>query len=309
MSIHRDQHSSSAAFSDIQERTATVSVFYDYLELTKPRLLSLVLLSTSVGFYLAMRRGVSFSYFFGVILATAFVGAGAMALNQVMEWKSDAKMIRTRNRPVAAGRLSPAKGLIFGLLTTIIGIAYLFFFANRGSAFFAGLTSFSYLLFYTPLKKWTSLATFAGAIPGALPPLIGWSAAGGDLNIQALSLFLIIFFWQVPHFLSIDCMYKTDYERAGFPTLAVVDKSGRVAGRQMALNVSALLCVSLLPTILGMTGSVYFFGTFLLGICFAAVIVYALPNLDERARFVLRASVAYLSLVFILMVGDKGIGF
>ncbi len=300
-----NHHSESVALPKAFLRSGTIQ---DYLELAKPRLLSLVLLSASVGFYLAARN-ISFLSYFGVILATAFVGAGAMALNQVMEHEADAKMIRTRNRPVAAGRLMPVQGLIFGLTATFAGIAYLFFSVNPQSAVFAALTSLSYLLVYTPLKKRTSLATFAGAIPGALPPLIGWSAAGGEFNIQALSLFLIIFFWQVPHFLAIDWMYKADYARAGFPTLAVLDPDGKIVGRQMVLNMSALLCVSLLPTIFGMTGSVYFFGVFLLGICFAAVIIYALPNLDERARYVLRASVAYLTLVFILMVGDKGTGF
>lgn len=300
-----NHHSESAALPKAFSRSGT---FQDYLELAKPRLLSLVLLSASVGFYLAARN-ISFLSYFGVILATAFVGAGAMALNQVMEHEADAKMIRTRNRPVAAGRITPVHGLIFGLAATFSGIAYLFFSVNPQSAVFAALTSLSYLLIYTPLKKRTSLATFAGAIPGALPPLIGWSAAGGEFNVQALSLFLIIFFWQVPHFLAIDWMYKADYARAGFPTLAVLDPDGKIVGRQMVLNMSALLCVSLLPTIFGMTGSVYFFGVFLLGICFAAVIIYTLPNLDERARYVLRASVAYLTLVFILMVGDKGTGF
>ncbi len=281
------------------------SVWFYYLELTKPRLLFMVILSTAVGFYLAPDFAFNPIRFLLCAVATACVGGGAMALNEYMEWETDAKMFRTMNRPIPAGHVSPLNALLFGVFLSFFGFLIFAFLVNPLSLFFALATSLSYLLCYTPLKRKTSLATFAGAIPGALPPLIGYSAAGGALNHQALSLFLIMFFWQVPHFLSIDWIYRSDYERAGFPTLAVTDPEGKIVGRQMLVNMSALLCVSLLPTLFGLTGALYFFGAFSLGICFAVVIARAIPNLNEKARYVLRGSIAYLGFLFILMAINK----
>ena len=277
----------------------------NYFELTKPRLLFVVLLSAAVGFYLGSQRVFSQLTFALSVVATAFVGGGAMALNEYLERESDAKMFRTMNRPIPANHIAPERALIFGIAISAIGFLMFAVFVNWISFAFALATSVSYLFFYTPLKKKTSLATFVGAIPGALPPLIGWSGATGAINHQALSLFVIVFFWQIPHFLSIDWMYRSDYKRAGFPTLAVKDHEGKTVGRQMVVNMSALLCVSLLPTIFEMAGSVYFFGVFALGISFAGVILYALHDLNERARYVLRASVAYLTLLFVLIAIDK----
>ncbi len=275
----------------------------DYIELLKPRLLTMALLSTSVGFYVALNGGFSILVLLGVVLSTAMVAGGAMALNQCFEHESDAKMSRTQNRPIPAGRLSFGRALIFGLGISLLGFAYLVCGVNWQSALAAGFSWLIYLLVYTPLKKKSSLATFVGAVSGALPPLIGWFAAGGESGVQALVLFLIIFFWQIPHFLAIDWMYRSDYVRAGFATLAVLDPDGRRVARQM--NLSALLCVSLLPSVFGVTGMVYFFGAFLLGLSFAWVVIFVLGNLDERARYAFRASVVYLALLLLFMVGDK----
>ena len=283
---------------------STVSVTH-YIQLAKPRVLSMVLISMAVGFYLAGAQAMNWMQFGLAIAGTALVGAGAMCLNEYLEWKSDAKMNRTKNRPIPAGKVTPAHALQIGLALTATGSLWLLFLVNPASFGLALATSVSYLAAYTPLKKVTSLATFAGAISGALPPLIGWTAAGGTLGIQAFSLFLIIFFWQMPHFLAIDWMYRGDYARAGFKTLAVIDATGKMVARQMAVNMSALLCVSLLPAVFQIAGPVYFFGAFALGICFAVVVVSALSNLDERARYVLRASVIYLPLVLMLMAIDR----
>ena len=274
-----------------------------YVELTKPRLLLMVLLSTAVGFCMAPSgRWMDFAL---TVLATAFVGGGAMALNQYLECESDAQMTRTQNRPIPAGLISPARALFFGLVTSLSGFLLFAVFLNWLSAFFALATSVIYLAAYTPLKKRSSLATFVGAVSGALPPLVGWSAAGGNLDGGAISLFLILFFWQLPHFLSIDWMYRADHARAGFRTLSVIDPAGDMVARQMVVNMSALFCVSLLPTIFGLASGTYFFGAFLLGIGFSAAIVFALPNLNERARYVLRASIFYLALILVLMVSNK----
>jgi len=277
----------------------------DYFELTKPRLVSLVLLSTTVGFYLAYPAGISSFSFVLTLIATAFVAGGSMALNQFLEREADAKMIRTQTRPLPSGRLKPSEALLFGLITSISGFILFIFFVNLTSALLAFLTWASYLFIYTPLKSRTSLSTIIGAIPGALPPMIGFAGASGTINFHSFLLFMIIFFWQLPHFLAIAWMYRTDYARAEQPILSVVDREGKFVARQMILNMCALMPVSLLPTIFGLTGIVYFFGAFVLGLCFAAVIIFSANNLDLRARFVLRASIVYLAALLILMVIDK----
>ncbi len=277
----------------------------DYFELTKPRLVSLVLLSTTVGFYLAYLAGISSFSFVLTLIATAFVAGGSMALNQFLEREADAKMIRTQTRPLPSGRLKPSEALLFGLITSISGFILFIFFVNLTSALLAFLTWASYLFIYTPLKSRTSLSTIIGAIPGALPPMIGFAGASGTINFHSFLLFMIIFFWQLPHFLAIAWMYRTDYARAEQPILSVVDREGKFVARQMILNMCALMPVSLLPTIFGLTGIVYFFGAFVLGLCFAAVIIFSANNLDLRARFVLRASIVYLAALLILMVIDK----
>ncbi len=282
----------------------TVNVGH-YLALTKPRLVSLVLLSTTVGFYLASSVGMNSFSFVVTLIATALVAGGSMALNQFLEREIDAKMIRTQNRPLPAGKLEPNEALWFGALTSLFGFLIFIFFVNPPSTLLAFATWASYLFIYTPLKRKTSLSTIVGAIPGAIPPMIGWTGASASLGFNAFLLFMIIFFWQLPHFLSIAWMYRADYERSGQPILSVLDREGKFVARQMIVNMCALMPVSLLPTIFGLTGTIYFFGAFALGIGFAAAIIFAAVDLDARARYVLRASVIYLAALLILMVIDK----
>lgn len=285
------------------KETQKTSLLGLYLQLTKPRLLCMVLVSTMVGYLLQSME--SWARFLTMLLATSFVGGGAMAINEYMECESDAKMRRTENRPIPAGEISARNALLFGLGISFVGFFIFSVYINFLSMLMALSTSVIYLLIYTPLKKMTSFATFIGAISGALPPLIGWTAAGGIINHQALILFMILFFWQIPHFLSIDWMYRADYLRAGFKTLSVLDPNGSMVARQMIANMSALFCASLLPTIFQITGTVYFFTAFILGSLFSGVIVYSLSNLNERARLVLRASVIYLPLLLLFMMIDK----
>jgi heme o synthase len=282
-----------------------VSGVSDYVPLMKPRLVSMVLLSAFAGFYLGSRASINVRSIFFTLLATAFVAAGAMALNQFLERRTDAMMVRTQNRPIPSGRLIPLKAFVFGSLISIIGFALFAFFVNGTSLFLALLTWGSYLFVYTPLKSRTSLSTIAGAIPGALPPMIGWAGASGEIHFHAFLLFMIIFFWQMPHFLAIAWIYRDDYARAAQPVLSVLDREGSFVARQMILNVCALMPVSLLPTIFGLTGKVYFFGAFLLGLSFAGVIIFAASSLDQRARLVLRSSIIYLALLLAFMIFNK----
>jgi len=287
-------------------RNDGVSHLADYLQLIKPRLVFMVLLSAMTGYYLSSSHfGADSLRFWMMLLGTALVACGSMSLNEVLEIDTDSKMLRTQNRPLPAGRLSVRQALIFGTTASVLGLAVFIFGVNWISAGLAFSTWAGYLFVYTPLKAKTSLSTIVGAVPGALPPLIGWASASGFVNVQGLVLFLILFFWQLPHFLAIAWMYREDYERAGLPILSVVDREGKFVSRQMILNMCALMPVSLLPTMFMLSGPVYFFGAFALGILFAAVIIYASSNLDLRARYVLRTSVFYLASLLILMAVDK----
>ena len=288
------------------------SRFSDYMELSKARLVSLVLLSAAVGFFLAPRTGpagvaagMDFPLFFVSLLGTAFVAAGSMSLNQWMERREDAEMKRTAARPLPAGRMQPLEALFFGTGISLAGFLILFFAVNAVAAFLAVLTLISYLLLYTPMKRMTSLCTVVGAIPGAIPPLIGWAAATGKAPFEAWVLFTIIFLWQMPHFLAIAWICRKEYESAGFKMLSVVDPSGAQVGRQIILYSAALLPVSLLPSIFGLTGKIYFFGALGLGawVCFLSV--RSFRSLDQKARPFFRASILYLALLLILMVVDK----
>lgn len=288
----------SFAFSAARARAA------EYLELTKMRLVSLVLLSTAVGFFLGGR------HFDGILFAislagTGLVAAGSMALNQWWERREDAQMARTMNRPLPASKLSPAEAFWFGIILSAAGLALLYSQVNFETAFLAGLTLVTYVLFYTPLKKTTSLSTIVGAVPGALPPLIGWAAAAGTTSFEAWLLFAIIFLWQMPHFLAIAWLYRKDYAAAGFKMLSVTDPSGRQVSRQILLYSLALLPVSLLPSALGLLGLLYFLGALLFGLGFIALSVESLKNLDQKAGVLFRASILYLSGLLLLMVLDK----
>jgi len=278
----------------------------DFLELTKPRVTSLVLTTTAVGFY--MRSGPDFAGLLLVhtILGTALVAGGASAANQYLERARDARMLRTRERPLPGARLAEADALMFTVALSLVGVAYLGLFTNLLTGALAALTIVLYVFVYTPLKTRTALATVIGAVPGAAPPVLGWTAAGGSLDGAAGALFAIVFLWQLPHFLAIAWLYDEDYHRGGFSPLTIRNAGPGNASRQIILYCCALLPVSLLPTSLGLTGTVYMFGALLAGIVyFGYGIAVALFRSPTAARRLLRASVLYLPAVFLLMVIDR----
>jgi protoheme IX farnesyltransferase len=280
-------------------------VLRDFLALTKPRLNFLVLLSALAGFELG-RKG-PFSFFALLEFAAAlFALAGASsALNMWMERDADSRMGRTKLRPLAAGRLAPATGLLFGLLLSVAALLWLQLRVNTLTAWLGFATWFSYLAVYTPLKRLTSFSTIVGAVPGALPPVMGWTGAGNPLSAEALALFVILFLWQIPHFLAIAVMYEDEYKQAGFKVMPFVQ--GREAtGRQMVLYALALLPASLWIFKLGLAGRFYFLTALLLGLGYTASALYA-SRVPQRtaARSLLLTSVFYLPLLLLVMLLDR----
>lgn len=282
------------------------SRFADYITLTKPELTSLSVVTALAGFYLATFRGFDVVLFSHTFLGTALIGAGAGALNQYMERDFDRKMKRTERRPLPSGRLSPAEVLVFGVSLAVVGILELFSFVNPLSGFLGCATISTYLFLYTPLKRITPFATVIGGIPGALPPMIGWAAVRNEISIEAWILFAILFFWQIPHFLSLAWMYRKDYARAGYPMLTVVDESGASTSRQILIYSLALLPATALLSVVGLTGTVFMFGALLLGAAFllnGILLAIAKSNVWARREFF--ASLLYLPMVLGLMVLDK----
>lgn len=275
-----------------------------FVQLTKPRITVLVVLTTLVGFLVAAPRPLPVLLLLQVLVGTALAAGASGALNQWAERRADAEMRRTARRPLPSGTLTPREALVFGLLLTAAGTAYLALTAGPLASAVAALTVFSYLLLYTPLKRVTSLATLVGAVPGALPPLIGWAAARGRLGVEAWVLFGIVFLWQMPHFLALAQLYRADYARAGFRMLTVEDAGGASAGRQALLYALALVPVSLLPTPLGMAGGVYFVGALVLGIGFllSGVGMALDPSSPAAARRLFHASLLYLPAVCVLLL-------
>ena len=240
------------------------------------------------------------------LIGTALVASGTNAFNQLRERDVDALMRRTRGRPLPSGRLAPRAAALFAGAISVVGVAYLAWRVNTLTAALAALTLASYVLLYTPLKRRTSLNTLVGAVPGALPILGGWTAAGGRIDVAALSLFWILFLWQLPHFLAIAWLYREDYLAGGLKMLGGGDEGGRDTARMVVLYALALLPISLLPTMLGVTGTLYFFGALVLGITYAAVgatlLTAATPARAWRVFFV---SIVYLPALLTLMVLDK----
>jgi len=282
------------------------SKLLDFWELTKPRITLVIGLTTLVGFFLGARGVLDAARLAHTLIGTALTAAGASALNMVLERELDAKMRRTRNRPLPAGRLQFGEALIFGVALAASGVLYLTLATNQLAGLLAAVTLSSYLFAYTPLKRHTSLCTVIGAVPGALPVAGGWAAARGTLEVEAWLLFAIVFFWQLPHFLALAWMYREDYTRGGFPMLPTIDPEGESTVRQIVLNTLALLPVSLAPTMIGLAGSVYFFGALILGLAFLGLSLYftaARTNLAAR-RFYL-ASVIYLPALLTLLLADR----
>ncbi len=275
----------------------------DYLELTKPSVTWLILMSTSVGFYLGAAGGLDLVLLFHALLGTALPAGGTAALNQWMERDADAKMHRTRQRPLPAGRLAPAPAFWFGLALAVAGVAHLAAMVNLLTASLAAFTCSSYLLCYTPLKSRTPHATLVGAFPGAMPILMGWTAATGRLALEGWFLYALLFFWQFPHFLAIGTLYREDYARAGTRMLPVVQPQGPAVGRQIVGCTLALLLVSAAPAFLGLLGKIYLIGALALGLAFVyAGLQLVASNTKRHARRLLLASVVYLPLVYGLMI-------
>ena len=274
----------------------------DFFELTKPNITLLVLVTTLVGFYLGSRDGIRLLLLLHTIVGTALVASGASALNQYVERDLDGRMIRTRNRPLPDGRVLPIEALLFSTVISAIGTAYLVYFVNLLTGLLGLLTLAAYIFVYTPLKTRTAWCTLIGALPGAAPPMMGWAAAKGDLDVIALSLFAILFLWQMPHFFAIAWIFTDDYARGGF----LIQGKGESTARQIILYCSALIPISLLPTVFGVTGRIYLLGAVLLGFVYLGYgYAVALFRSNIHAHRLLRISVIYLPALLVLMMVDK----
>jgi len=286
--------------------TGTLRRAADFFELAKPRVVLMVLLTTFVGFYLGSEQVPDYLVLVQTLIGTALAAGGTLALNQYMERDSDAVMQRTRRRPLPDGRLLPREAVWFGIAVTIFGLGYLALAVNLLSACVTAFITISYLLFYTPLKRRSSLCMLVGAVPGALPPVIGWVATRGSLDVDAWVLFAIMFLWQVPHTLAIARLYREDYAKAGIMFLPVIEPEGSSTHRQIISHSAALLAVSLLPTLLGIAGAIYFAAAFVLGVGFiTSGIALALNSTLANARRLLFASLVYLPVLLLVMALDR----
>lgn len=280
----------------------------DYFELTKPRITWLILMSTAVGYYfgIASWRDVNWVSLLHTILGTGLIASGTAALNQWYEREADRQMRRTNRRPIPSGRVTAGRALVFGSALSVAGFVELWLGVNLLSGVLGALTLLSYLFLYTPLKQKSWISTTVGAVPGAMPPMIGFAAAAGAITFEAWVLFFILFLWQFPHFYSIAWMYREDYARAGIRMLPVVEPSGRSTARQIVICGMALIPVSLAPSMVGMTGWIYLVGAFALGCYFLySGVRVALDRTVLRARTVLLVSVVYLPLLYCLMLVDR----
>jgi protoheme IX farnesyltransferase len=282
------------------------SMFSVLSELMKARLTTLVLVTTVVGFYAGWKGPMDGLLLLHTLLGTALLAGGAAALNQLLEKDLDARMRRTQDRPLPSGRLTPDTVLIIGGVCSAAGLVYLALAVNLLTSLLGAATLVSYLFVYTPLKRVTTLNTAIGAIPGALPPLMGWTAAQGEITTAGWSLFAILFFWQLPHFLAIAWIYREDYARGGFAMLPVIDPEGGRTGRQAVSHTLGLLPISLCPALFGIAGVVYFFGAFVLGSVFLWFSIrFARELTIARARQLFFYSIIYLPLLLGLLVLDK----
>lgn len=279
----------------------------DFVALTKPRVVAMVVLTTFFGYYLGAARG-AFEWLrlAWTLAGTSLAAGGTLALNQYLERDRDARMHRTRKRPLPEGRLAPADALAFGIALTAAGILLLVAGSNLLAAAVTAATSVSYLFAYTPAKVRTPLSTLIGAVPGALPPLTGWAAASGDLGAAAWALFAIMFVWQIPHALAIAQLYRDDYARAGFRLLPVVDPDCISTARYILTYSLTLLGVGMLPTLVGLAGPIYCAASIILGCgMFAAAVRLARSAATADARRVMLASLVYLPSLFLVMAADK----
>jgi protoheme IX farnesyltransferase len=290
----------------IEVRSSRSGLVRDLVELVKARLTLLVLLTTAVGFYLGTEGPIYFAALLHTVFGTAAAAAGAAALNQWWEYNLDALMRRTRSRPVPAGRMRPRDAAVLGVALSIFGVAYLAFVCNALSAALAAITIVIYVFGYTPLKRVSTFNTALGAVPGALPPMIGWAAARGTLNAGAWMLFAILFFWQLPHFFAIAWMYRDDYARAGFQMISSDDQSGERSASQSVFFCMILFVVAGLPAFLGIATVFYLLAELILGGVFIAVAMRFLKTRtrsDARRLFI--TSIIYLPLLLGALVLSK----
>jgi len=277
-----------------------------YLDLFKARLTFLVLLTTLVGFYVGSRGPLDYLLLLHTILGTALVASGASALNQLWEQTYDARMRRTQDRPLPSGRLLPQTVLLVGCSSSVAGLVYLALAVNPLTSLLGAVTLIAYLFVYTPLKRVTWLNTAVGAIPGGLPPLMGWTATRGQLNAEGWVLFGILALWQIPHFMAIAWMYRDEYAKAGFKMLPVLDPLGHRTGRQAVIHAWGLLALSVFPFLLKLAGPLYLTGALVLGVAFLGCAIQFSRQLTlSRARQLFFASIVYLPLLLGLMVLDK----
>jgi len=290
----------------VSERLTTRERAGAFAELTKPRITGLIVLTSAAGFALASSGRIDYLRMISAMIGIALLSSGIATVNQYMERDLDALMRRTASRPLPSGKLLPWEALVFGIGLTVLAEVYLAFLVNPLTGLLGLTVIAGYLFAYTPLKTKTSLSTLVGAFPGAVPPLIGWTAARGELSLEAWVLFAILFLWQFPHFLAIAWMYREDYARAGILMLPVIEPDGRVTAQQIVVYTLMLLPVSLLPTVLGISGKVYLAGAVVLGLLFLySSVRAAFSQSRQEARRLLLASVIYLPLLFILMVIDR----
>jgi len=296
---------------DLRADVATVSLpahgrgtFADFISLTKPRLNLLVVATSAAGYYLGAPGVPEPGPMLQAVAGTALVAAGAAVLNQVAERDTDALMRRTRGRALPDGRVLPADARLFGIGASLAGLALLA--SHLIAAGLALATLIIYLAIYTPLKRRTSLSTLVGAVPGALPPLIGWTASHGSVTLGGAALFAIVFLWQIPHFMAIAWMYRDDYAKAGFPMLPVIDPAGRRAARQAVIYAAALVPVSALPTLAGTSGSVYLIIAIGLGIGLLGLACgFAASRTDRSARWLFFGSITYLPILWMAMIANR----
>ena len=277
-----------------------------FIELTKPRIAILLVLTSAAGFYLGTVGTFDYVLFANSMISIALLAFGVATLNQYWERDLDPLMRRTSTRPLPTGKVTPTEALIFGILQCVVAEAYLFFLVNPLTAFLGLIVIFGYVLVYTPLKTRTSVSTAIGAIPGALPPLMGWTAVADHITPFAWALFAMQFLWQFPHFLAIAWMYREEYAKAGILMLPVVEPAGKITMRQIVMFTIMLVPVSLAPFFFGISGPIFLIAASVLGVLFLiASIKAASSKTNEMAKRLLLASVIYLPLLFIFMVADK----
>jgi protoheme IX farnesyltransferase len=279
------------------------SAFADYVALTKPRLNFLVVLTSAAGYYLGTPTAPEILPMASAVCGTALVAGGSAVLNQVYERQTDALMRRTRQRPLPDGRVSARDASVYGVAISLIGLMMLWVWGNALTAWLALATTIIYVVVYTPMKRRSPVSTLVGAVPGALPPLIGWTAAHGSIALGGWTLFLILFLWQVPHFMAIAWMYREDYGRAGFPMLPVVEPDGHRTARQAVLYSAALLPLSLLPSLVGICGFLYFWIALVVGAGLLILSIrFSRERSDRAARELFFGSIVYLPIILAAMV-------